>query len=280
MLLNNRIIWEDDTTLKDISKNMNDIFANTTTFPFVVTDDYLYLGSDLPFNHRYFDITTVNAVAATVSVSIWDGTSWVAAVDVIDDTSNSSGVSLSQSGIIRWVTDRNQGWGIESTTEDVPALSTLKIYDLYWVRLSWSASLTAGTVLNYIGHKFATDTQLEGYYPDLVRSTMIDAFKTGKTNWKEQHILAAEELIADLKRKRDIISAQQILNPEQFNLAGIHKVAEIIFRSFGEDYKDQKLQASIDYKSALNAVPLEIDRSEDGHKERSEQVFVTGLVRR
>ena len=73
MLLLNRIIFEDDTTLTDYSREMSDINAGTLPVVIVPADDALYIGSDLPFNHRYFIMSAMNAVAGSVSVSIWDG---------------------------------------------------------------------------------------------------------------------------------------------------------------------------------------------------------------
>ena len=279
MLINNRVIWEDDATLVDISKKLNDVFANNQTFNFVTTDDYLYLGSDMPFNHRYFDVTTANIVASVPSVSIWDGNAWNAAVDVIDETQATSGTSLGQSGIIRWVLNKDYFWQRADSTEDIAALSTLKIYDLYWARISWSATLTNTTALNYIGHSFADDSQLGGYYPDLVRSEIIGAYSSGQTNWKKQHVLAAEEIIADLRRKKKVVSRNQIMNPEIFNEAAIHKVAELIMRGLGKDWAEDRANALKDYSVALNSMPLELDTDGNGRLDLEERAHYSGLVR-
>ena len=280
MLLNNRIIWEDNVTLIDASIRMSNLHAQTLTFAYTTAEDYLYLGSDLPFNHRFIDVGgTPNAVVSVASVEIWDGNAWNAAVDVLDETSNSSGVSLAQDGILRWVCNKNYSWSQEETTEDIPALATLKIYNLYWARVSWSATLTAGTLLNYIGHSFAVDANLGAYYPDLVRSDILGAYETGKSTWKDQHVLAAEEIIADVKRKKLIKSGNQILNPEVFNLAAVHKCAEIIMRGLGKDWDEPRAAALKDYAVALNTLPLGLDSNEDGKIDESERSHVTGLYR-
>ena len=280
MLINNRIIWEDDATLRDISKQLNDVFANTVTFAYVTADDYLYIGSELPFNHRYFDVgSTPNAVAATVSVSIWDGNAWNAAVDVIDETASAAGASLAQDGIIRWATDRYKTWCMEQSTEDIPALSTLKIYNKYWVRLSWSATLTAGTILNYIGHKFSDDTSLGAYYPDLVRSDIIGAYASGKTNWHEQHVLAAEEVVSNLEKRDHIWTPDQIMNPEVLERAAIHKCAAIIMRGFGNDYAQLKANAEVDFKTEMDSIYAQYDSNENGHMDIQEKARIGGLYR-
>ena len=280
MLINNRIIWEDDTTLRDLSKSLNDYFSQTVTFAYTATDDYLYIGADLPFNHRYFDVGAVaNAVASTVSVQIWDGDSWNNAVDVIDETASAAGASLAQDGIIRWSLGRYDTWCLEQSSEDIPALASLKIYNKYWCRLSWSATLTAGTILNYVGHKFSNDTALAAYYPDLVRTDILDSYSSGKTNWHEQHVLAGEEIISDLIRRDHVWRPEQIMNPEVLERASIHKCAEIIMRGLGNDYATLKEKAGVDYKREMDSVFAQYDSNENGHMDLQERGRLGGLYR-
>ena len=272
MLLYNRVIFEDNTTLIDFSKEINDIYANTKTFDYTVTDDYLYIGSELPFNHRWFDVSTVNAVTSAISsIEVWDGSAWNAAVDVIDGTST-GGKSLAQSGVISFTLDRNKSWGRMDTTEDIPALSTLKIYDMYWARIAWNATLTSSTALNYVGFKFSEDNDLTGYYGgDFARSTFLTAFKSGKTNWKEQHVAAAEEIARELIRKEIIWSKNQILDWRLFTDASVHKVAEIVYTAFGAQYSEQRDQANKNYHIAMNKKAFRVDKDEDGRRDQHEK---------
>lgn len=278
MLFNQRIIHSDNGTLEDKSVELNAIFTGSATLDLALTDDYLYIGSDLPFNHRWFEVSSANAVSSTMSVDIWNGNSWNAAVDVIDQTS-SGGKTLAQSGYISWTTDRSESWGQDETTENVTGLTTLKIYNMYWVRLKVSASLTGSTAVSYVGHKFASDDDLGGYYPDLVSSTIMDAFETSKTTWNEQHFLAAEEIIQDIRRKRIAWNANQVVNWEQFNLAAIHKVALIIMAAFGDDYKDNRLDAKKAYDEAMNLKVFAVDSNADGHVQDVEKEPHRGIFR-
>lgn len=280
MLLNNRIIFEDNVTLIDRSIPLSNISSETTTLPVVAAEDYLYIGSDLPFNHRYFEVSTANATTSAVSVSIWDGSNWVAAVDVLDQTSV-SGKTLAQSGIISWATDRTKSWGKEDTTEDIPALASLKIYDMYWVRIGFSADLSGTTALQYVGHKFANDDDLINYYPDLGTSGAMTTYKAGKTNWNEQHVLAAEEIILKLRKDRKLISPSQLFDWTLFNLAAIHKCAEIIFRAFGQDYDEVRKNANADYHKAFSGIDFGVDRDIDGRLTQDGEVFTSiGLFRK
>lgn len=266
MLTNQRIIHGDGATLRDRSVELNSIFAGAAVLDLAVTDDYLYIGSDLPFNHRYFQVSVANAVVSAVSVDIWDGSSWVAAVDVVDQTA-SAGACFAQSGFISWATPRGSSWGKEETTENVTGLTTLKIYNLYWVRLKVSASLTGTTAMTYVGHRFATDADLGGYYPDLIQSNVMTAHTSGKSTWADQHFLAAEEMIQDIRRKGIAWNANQLLDWEQFNIAGIHRVAALIMSSMGADFVDARARSLADYREAMSVPALAVDANEDGHKD-------------
>lgn len=284
MLASNRVIRNTGGTLTDLSTRLNNYFSET-----VVTnldaDDYLYIGSDVPFNHRYFHMAVVNDVACSVTVEIWDGNEWVEVVDVQDFTKTAGGTkSLARSGIIAWVLDKNKTWVKETTTENMASsgLQTLKIYNLYWARLSWSADLTALTEMKYIGHKFSKDEDLGGYYPDLVRSNALAGFATGKTSWDEQHIMAAEEIFKALRAKREVWAKSQIFTWEAYTVAACHKVAEIVYSAFGTEYETRKDDAAARFEAELDAtLSTGIDKDEDGHIDEEELAGVcVGLVRR
>jgi len=277
MLANQRIFHYDGGTLEDKSVDLNNIFSAGTVID-LQNADYLYIGSDLPFNHRYFNVSSANAVISTMSVEIWDGNAWVAAVDVIDQTST-GGKTLAQSGFISWTLPRNGSWGQEATTEDIAALSTLKIYDLYWVRLAVSINVSITTALSYIGFRFAGDDDLGGYYPSLIGSSVLDAYETGKTTWAEQHFLAAEDIINDIRAKRIAWNPNQVLNWEQFRLAGIHKVAANIMLAFGDDYKDNRADAMAEYRAAMNLKVFEVDTNMDGRRDETEKYPYRGITR-
>ena len=97
----NRIIWKNAAgDLVDISMEMSRI-AEDSIPSFELTQSAggaLYIGSPFPFSSRYFRFTTANALTtATMTVSLWNGKSFEAAVDVIDDTSV-SGRAFGESG--------------------------------------------------------------------------------------------------------------------------------------------------------------------------------------
>lgn len=270
MLRNHRIIWDDNSSLVDLSASLNDVYASTVTLALTAAQDKVYIGSDLPFNHRYISVSTVNDQTSAISVEIYDGSTWNAAVDVIDESSV-SGVTLAQSGNLSWVRNRNESWGLEETTEDITALSSLKIYDLYWVRLTFSADLNASTALKYVGFKFCEDNDFLAEYPGLLESGLKTAFQSGKTTWDDQHIFASEASINELRRQRRMWSPNQLLDPEALRIAATHKSAEVIYSALGADYEERRKLAEKKWLKALDVGNLPIDTNEDGRLDQHER---------
>lgn len=254
----------------DISTRMNDYRAGSYVFAYT-TGGYLYVGSEAPFNSLYFDVEAANAVAASMTVELWDGNSWVAAVDVQDETKGSGTASLSQSGRVQFTPDREQSWTWEPDSADVTGLTTTKIYDMYWARLSWSANLTGTTELNYIGQKFAGDEELSSFYPDLANSALKTSFEAGKTTWDEQHFMAAEQIARDLIARRVIRSRGQLVDWSRLTEAACHKAAEIIYRPLGIAVEPRRAGAARDYSKAMSGDFFRVDLTGDGRLDEAEK---------
>lgn len=279
MLTNHRVIFKDNTVLRDLSIKMNEYLSGTETIAFVAGEDSIYIGSDLPFNHRWVEVSTANDVASVVSVSLWNGSEWKAAVDVIDQTST-NGVTLAQSGIISWTPDKDHSWMNEDSTEDISDLSTLKIYDMYWVKISFSVSLKATTALKYVGYKFSSDEQLTAEYPELASSSLKDGHTTGKTSWNDQAFVAAEYIVADLKSMNIIWNRNQIIDWPLLKMASIHKTAEIVFRAFGAEYQEEIQDTHKAYRSSLNMKMFHVDLNRDARLTEGEKLDTVGFLSR
>lgn len=280
MLHNNRIILRNNAgTLTDLSAKLSDITSGAQTLSLSSTDK-IYFGSPFPFNHRYFEIGTPNTQAAAITVELWTGGEWLPAIDVIDQTS-SAGASFGQSGIISFVPDRDRNtWQFYTRSSDIPELAAIKIYDLYWARISFTGTMSANTAIRYIGHKFSNDSDLALEYPDLVLSKVMTAYKPGKTNWLEQTILAAEYIIQDLKEMGVIIGSGQILDWKVFQKASVHKVASIIFGGLGDDFSDHKKEAEKAYRSNLQIKSYAVDLNADARLDQKEQTRLTEFMTR
>lgn len=258
----------------DISESVNDFRTGTAAFAYA-SGQYLYIGSLLPFNHLYFELGTVNAVAATPTIEMWWNKAWTAAVDVYDGTGG-----LFTSGRIQWNTDLDEGWDCEQRSNDVTGLGGTEIYNMFWLRLSWSATLSVGTTIKYIGQKFSDDDTLFSYYPDLALSNILESFESGKTTWNEQHYMASEQIKKDLI-KRSIVSARaQILDPYMFKDAACHKVAEIIYQGLGRPYFDQMKIATARYKEEMDIKYFNVDKNADGRLDACERTTSTTFMGR
>lgn len=242
----------------DYTAKFNDYRETAQAFAYVA-GGYLYVGSIAPFNNLWFEFGVVNSNSVTPSVAMWYNGAWTDAVDVIDQT-----VGCTLSGRLSWNTHKDKAWNIENTSEDVTGITSFKIYNRYWLRLSWSGSFSAGTTLKYIGQKFATDDILYSFYPDLNNSDVKTGYESGKTTWDEQHFMAVEHIVRDLKKRSIIQSRSQIMDWQLFQDAACHKVAEIVYQAFGQPYSDQLARAAVAYDKALDLKYFAIDQNANG----------------
>lgn len=281
-----RIIYNDNGTLSDLGNELNNYHANESTFSFVALQDYLYIGSNLPFNHLKVNMgTTVNVETSAMTIHVWDGTEWDGVAEVNDET-DVSGATLAQSGFVTFVPDKNNGWAMDDTvkadgtTEEITGLGNVKIYDKYWLRISFSADLTAAVNLSWIGQIFSDDNDLKDEFPDFLLTDMLTAFETGKTDWNNQHYAAAKIIVKDLIAKKVIKSGDQILCKEDLYLASVQKVAQIIYNNLGDDYTDQYKAAEKEYKERLSKAYVMVDVDADGRLDKHEQTPFIGRLYR
>lgn len=261
MAFTNRVILKSGSTLMDLSKSLNNYLTGATVLSLAAATDAIYLGSDLPFNHRWFDVKVANTELSQIAnVQIWSGSQWVNTVDLMDETT-SGGRVFSQSGHIAFVPDRyKSAWSREHSTETIADLASLRIYNLYWVKITFSADLSLTTELSYIGHRFADDVELKAEYPELFNAELMSAL--GVASWDEKHAVAAEYVIRDLMRDQAIYSSNQILDWEIFKAAGVHRAAAMIYYSLGPAYNEHFNRAMVAYKQCLDLKYLRIDTTQ------------------
>jgi len=251
-----RFYWDDDGTLTDQTIEWSDPHSETALWD---GKSYLYISSFLPFNHRYFDIGVANDQAGTLAIQIWYNNDWRTVSDSLDFSKK-----LTESGNIVFTIDDTYGWMRESDSSDITALATTKVYDSYWMRLTLACATDSALTLNYIGYKFAEDSDLTLKYPMLGRASLKTAFASGKTDWADQLILASQFVIADLKSRNLIFSKDQILDMKRFKDACCYKAAEMIFGGLGEKWNDTSGQARTRYSEDMNMDNFGIDQNADG----------------
>lgn len=286
MIRSNRVIFSDNAVLSDLSVNANNPYSQSDVVTIVAAEDKLYVGSDLPFNHRYFLFgTNKNTNSSVISIDYWDGKEWENTIDILDQT-DSSGAAFGQSGEISWSIPKKEGWVREDTNDvaggggdSITGLTDVDILDLYWARFNFSADMTALDI-KFIGHKFSSDEQLGIEYPELLLSDTLNGFESGKTTWDDQHFKAASDLIRDLRRAGIIGSSNQILESDRFSAASVHKVAEIIYRSFGDDFRDNRQEAFKEYKKALDLSLYNLDLNRNARLDPTERTIRAGTLHR
>jgi hypothetical protein len=283
--MNLNIFHKTTLALTDCTSELVDYFAGTKVIAYTA-GDYIFIGSPWPFNTLYVKPSVVNAVSAVLSISLWDGTTWRATKRVLDGTAT-SGVPLAKAGTIQFLPDRNiNAWMSCDTqrpdgTEWITGLVGVCLYDLYWARLSYSATLTTTMALAYMGHMFLTnDLALESEHPILSRTGVKTAVKSGKTDWEEQRYIATSLIIDDLVRKNIITSGNQLLDPVKLENATISKTAQLVYSIFGDDYADQTKAAKDEYDLRIKNPLLTIDRNDNAIPDKEELTTKEGRFSR
>lgn len=285
--MNKRVLFSDNGTLKDFSVAMDEYKGSGKAFPYTTGEDFLFIGSRLPFNHTYFKLNKVNTVDCQMTAQYWNGSEWVNFVEMNDETNG-----FKQSGFLTFVPNRDKPWMMSSTNysgQIVDGLDSITIYDLYWIRISFDQTFIGPEILpvtvpsvfddvdmQWIGNIFSNDYDLAGEYPEFVRQSVMTAFASGKTSWEEQHVIAGKVLIDDLIKKSSIDDGSQIIQKSDYTLASVHKVAEIIANAFGDDYIDQKKSSREEYSQRMNKRINRVDTNKNGREDVAERTTTTG----
>jgi hypothetical protein len=259
-----RIFHKSGSTITEFSDNVKK-FSEESKNVTILSGESLYIATDFPFNHLYFNLgTNVNVQPVNLSVDYFSNSDWVPVAYLTDGT-----VGMSQSGFIEFTPDKDESWNKESTNyggDLIIELSTIKVYDMYWIRVTFDDDMD-DVDFNWIGNLFSNDTDLYSEFPIFADTTFLTAFSSGKLDWKEQHVKASELIIQELKRKNIIIGAEQILDRDVLMPASVSKVAEIIYNAFGRDYNDNRDNARKEYDKRMDLSKFVIDTNENAIKE-------------
>ena len=279
--MNYRIIHSDNGTLKDLSVNLNKYTSGSEIIPLEVANDYLYVGARFPFNSFYTIVKEVNAIPSTISIEYWDGNEWKSAIEVLDQTEG-----FTKSGKISFVPSKQYGWMMDDTvhsndtTEEIEGLGNIVIYDHYWIRLKVSATLTPTTELSWTGVNFASDADLFLEYPLFDSTSMMNAYKSGKTSWQDQIVTASALVVEDLISKKIIKGQEQILDTDKLRSVTVSKTAQIIYKALGDDYNDEKEAVTKEYYSRLNKSIFHVDENSNARLDERETRLTQGYIYR
>lgn len=255
--------WTDHTiALNDPGNGLTAAFS-------MLPGDYVYISSFLPFNHKFFKVTTVAAITRAPYIEVCDLSSWYPVVDTMDHTSN-----MRNSGNLVFTRDPDKGWTrVQNSKRDITALSTAPatIHDSHWMRLSFPTSDPSPTpitfTLEYIGQCFSTDSDLYAEYPALRASGLLSSWKQGKTDWNDQHTLAASYIAKTLRQRGIIENRDQILDIATLVSPAVHKVANVIFSGLGAKNYEKEIQATAAaFDKAMTQGMFQVDADKDGIK--------------
>jgi len=280
-----RIVYSDNGTHTDLTNTLGDYNTGVQSLSIVASEDTVFIGSYLPFNHFYLKLgDRVNDQASSMNIRLWDGKEWVDVAQVLDSTKTST-FTLGQSGYVEFIPRKEKGWSRDDTVyvnggQKISGLGTSIIYEQFWAAMSFTANLTSNLQMAWIGNVFSNDDDLGTEYPSLDRDVVRQAIDSSKSSYEKEHVYAGELLVKDLIFKNIIVNVSQILYKEDLKFASVAKTAELIFTSLGDDYKDDRAQAKSDYAERLNNCIPKIDTNLDGRLDDTEVVPKYGRITR
>jgi len=258
----------DATSGSNVDASLNNQDEASSVIFDLDSDKYVYVGKHYPFNNFFIKMgSNVNSEAAALKIEYWGGESneWNDAVDIIDGT-YSGGATLAQSGAIQFSPDRLKVWNNvsdTSLTSGTPSeLQDITMYNLYWIRLSSTAALTANTEVERLAYAFTTSQQLNNI--DIQINSYLTSFGAGKTDWIDEILTASSHVVSDMKRKGLIVDEGAILKLEDVSLPTDWYTLSLIYYSLGPSFKDQRQEALRMYSDILNKARLSLDKDKDG----------------
>lgn len=256
-----RLLRSTNGTISDNSL-ANQEEAAVVTHDITASQDAIYIGQCYPFNNFYYKSSVVNALASDITIEYWDGNSWVFAVDILDATKVGS-ATLARSGVIQFSPNIRNRWQIVYDTSETGVapsdLTSVAIYNMYWIRIKFTGNLTPTTASDKICYCFSTHQQIAK------RDSTLNSYLTsfGLTSWEDRIISASLDVVSDLKRMSLIINRGQILKLEDVSNATDWKTIQGIYFELGGDYQNKYDNAVDQYESAIDLKSFTFDMNKD-----------------
>lgn len=247
-----------------VAKNSTDITAKTDTpssdtvsLALTSASDKLYLGFRNPFASRYFYFSALNTNACTLTVKYWNGSSFAAVEDLVDQTEG-----FTKNGFIAW-----QNLSDWQSKKAAPWANV----DLFWIEITVSADLSVGTTLQAVLNIFCDDTVLSTIAPELVSDTRY--LPSGQTTFLAQYQTAADMVVNRLKADGIIDDEDQLIDVNEVSLAAGYYAGYVILFPIARDDDDRaRAKSFIDTgNKLLNKVRLDIDYNNSGEVEDDEK---------
>lgn len=262
------VLHDDNSTFVDNSVSAHDFSRDNFSFVYTTSEDFLYVGYRKPISAIYVEMGTANTNAATLTLKYYNGSSFTAVSDFIDETK-----AMTRSGFVRWTRNLTG----EATT-------TVNSTSLYWYQLSYDATFSAGTTIRGLNIVFADDQDLKTRVPGITSSSFLPS---GESTHILAHVAARDEIIQKIRNNGEFmqtvstgefkeIDAFSLLEVEQIREAAKFKALAVIFEDLTDSPDDIYMVRAKMYEDKFNKAMdmffLSIDKDDDGLKDRSEEL--------
>jgi hypothetical protein len=269
------VLHDDNGTFLDYSNQAVDFARDSFSATFISADDFLYIGYYKPISTIYISMETASTTDTNMTVSYYNGSSFVAVSDFYDETK-----ALQRDGFVQW--DRNQ------SNED---LTTVNSLEKYWYRVAFGAD-TSAVIFKGINIVFSDDQDIKKEFFEYE-----EFLPTGETTFLLNHVSARDEIIQHIRnsgrykqnqssgRNKDI-NAFDVHKINQLNKASTYLVLSNIFANVLSDpdglYREKQSYYRNKYTSAMDLFYLDLDTDDDGISDRHEEMrdFTGTVVRR
>lgn len=230
--------------------------ADPLTFELTTLSNF-YIGFKKPFTTRYFHFSTLNTNVVTVTAEYWNGTTWQAVEDLIDQTNG-----MTRNGFLSW---QNVGDWKEQE------LTPVDDRELFWIRVKVSDTLDGGTALQSLLNLFCDENLVRAYYPELIDDSRY--LPPGRVDFVEQLEAAKNLVVLRLKQDHLIRDESQIIDINEVALSAVHAFAWVVLNPIAVDEgeKERRDKAFTDFNYELNKVKLDLDFDDTGIVEADEE---------
>lgn len=270
------VYHDDDSSFSDYSYEALDFARDTFTIEMVAADDYLYVGYRKPINAFYVDFDTANTNANTLAGEYYNGSSWTAMTELVDETKG-----FTRSGFIQWE---------RPTDPDDQVTVTVNSQSAYWYRFKPSADHSS-TVINGLNIVFADDEDLKKEWFEVTNHRA-----SGEDSFILTHVACRDDIIQHFRNesftKRDPnterlenLDAFDLLDIKEIRVAAKHLALHKIYMNLSDSVDDVYFQKATYHRSmygdAINLAFLTFDHDDDGVKDAGDRIVQShGMIKR
>lgn len=259
------IKYYNGSTYADLNMKMGS--GGRDTYSVTLADtDYLYIGFQKPIRNIYFDFTTPNTNANTLTIEYYnDDDTWTALSDIYDETEG-----FTRSGLIQWAE-------LAGTAQDDVAVDSVT---KFWIRIQPSVAHSA-SVWNFIGLILANDSDLELENPYILETNLL----MGESNHLKAHLAARKEIVQTYSNKGNRKVDQSLnhqrldfwdmLDIQEFRQGAVFLALSKIYFNLSDKEEDTWLSKSKEYRQRyleqVNLYYTTLDKNDNGLTSASEK---------